>query len=71
MQRKQSKNLRRNIGKTWKIWQDKNARKEHLKEKNYQEGLLQENYSDSQIRDTTKNTGEDWKEIGDSEKENN
>jgi len=32
--------------------------------------LLQENYSDGQIRDTTKNTGEDWREIGDSGKEN-
>ena len=50
--------------------QDKNARKEHSKGENYQEGLLQENYLDSQIRDMTKNTRKDWKEIGDSEKEN-
>jgi len=70
MQRKQSKNLRRNISETWKMWQDKNTRKECSKEKNYQEGLLQENYLDGQIRNMTKNTGEDWREIGDSRKKN-
>ena len=35
MQRKQLKNLRRNISKTYKIWQDKNARKEHSEEESY------------------------------------
>ena len=38
------------------MWQDKNVRKEHSKG---EKGLLQENYLDIQIRDTTKNTGED------------
>ena len=71
MQRKQSKNLRRNISETQKIWQDKNTLKECSEGENYQKGLLQENYSDGQIRDTTKNTGENWREIGDGKKKNN
>ena len=41
------------------------------KKKNFQEDLWQENYLDSQTNGTTKNIGENWKEIGDSEKENN
>jgi len=65
MQKKQSKSLRRNIGKIWKIWQGKNMRKERLEEESYQEDLRQENYSDGQTRDMTKNTREDWKGIGD------
>jgi len=52
------------------MWRDKNTRKEHLKEKNCQGDLWQENYLDSQIKDMTKNTGEDWKETGDDKKEN-
>jgi len=52
------------------MWQDKNIRKEHLEEKNCQEDLWQENYSDGQTRDTTKNIGKDWKEIGNGGKEN-
>jgi len=39
-------------------------RKEHLEEKNCQEGLQQENYSDGQTNGMTRNTGEGWKETG-------
>ena len=70
MQRKQSKNLRRNIGETQKIQQDKNTRKKCSEGKNYQKGSQQENYLDSQTNNTTKNIGKDWREIGDSGKEN-
>ena len=69
-QRKRLKNSKRNISKTWKIWQDRNTMKEHTEEENCQGGLQQENYSDGQIRDTTKNTREDWRRIGDSGREN-
>ena len=31
MQKKQSKNLRRNISEIWKMWQDKNVKKECVK----------------------------------------
>jgi len=41
------------------MWQDKNVKKEHLKEESCQEDLQQESYSDGQTRDTTKNIGED------------
>jgi len=39
------------------MWHSKNMRKEHLEEENCQEDLWQENYSDGQTRDMTKNTG--------------
>jgi len=39
-------------------------------EKNCQEDLWQENCLNSQTNGTTKNIGEDWKEIRDSGKEN-
>ena len=32
MQKRQSKNLKGNTNEIWKMWQDKNARKEHSKE---------------------------------------
>ena len=53
----------------WKIWQDKNIRKGHSEEENYQKDLQRENYLDSQIRNMTKNIGKDQRGIGDSEKE--
>jgi len=53
------------------MWQDKNMRKEHLEEENCQGGLQQEKYLDGQTRGTTKNTGEDWRRIGDGGIENN
>jgi len=52
------------------LTQDKNARKEYTTGENCQEGLQQGNYLDSQIKDMTKNIGEDWKETGDNGKEN-
>ena len=58
MQKKQLKNLRENIGEIWKMWQDKNARKEHLKGESCQRDLQQENYLDGQIKGITKNTEE-------------
>ena len=69
MQKKQSKNLRRNTGEIWKMSQDKNMRKEHLEEENCQGDLQQENCSDGQIKGTIKNIGEGWKGIGDGGKE--
>jgi len=68
MQIKQLKNLKKSINETKKMWQDKNRKKEYLREKNCQGYLWQENYLGSQIRDTTKNTREDWKETGEDEK---
>jgi len=64
MLKKQSKNLRKNISKIWKIWQDKNMRKKCIEEENCQGDLWQEKYSDGQIKGTIKNTREDWKGIG-------
>ena len=71
MPKKQSKNLRENIGKIWKIQQDKNVRKKHIEKENCQGDLQQENYSDGWIKGTIKNTGEGWKGIGDGGKESN
>jgi len=39
MHKKQLKNSRKNIGEMWKIWQDKNIRKGHSEEENYQKDL--------------------------------
>ena len=64
MQKKQLRNLRRNTGETWKTSEDKKEKKKPSEEENYQEGLWQENYSGGQIRSTTRNTGQDQKEIG-------
>jgi len=71
MQKKQSKNSRENISETWKMWQDKNTKKECLEEENCQGDLWQENYLDGQIKGTTKNTREGWKGIGDNGKGDN
>ena len=51
MQKKQSKNLRRNIGKIWKTLGNRKEKKGHLEEKNCQEDSQQESYLGSQIRD--------------------
>ena len=50
------------------MFKDKNRKKGHLGEENYQEGLQWENYLDGWIKDTTRNTGQDWKEIGEDRK---
>jgi len=47
------------------------AKQERSKGKSYQDNSQQENYLDGQTRGTTKNIGEDWREIGDSGKKNN
>ena len=39
MQKKQLRNLKKNIGKTWKMFEDKNRKREHSREENYQKGL--------------------------------
>ena len=59
MYKKQSKNLRKNISKIKKMWQNKNMRKGHSEEESCQEDLWQENYLDGQTKDTTKNIGKD------------
>ena len=50
MQKKQLRNLRKNIGKTWKIFKNKNRKKRHSGKENHQEGLQQKNYLDGQIK---------------------
>ena len=50
MQKKQSSNSKKNIGKIQKMFKDKNRKRGHSEEENYQEGLWQENYLDSQIK---------------------
>ena len=64
MQKKQSRNLKKNIGKTQRIFENKNRKKGHSGEENYQKGLWQENYLDSQIKDMMRNTRQGQKEIG-------
>ena len=49
--------------------EDKKEKKRSSKEKNYQEGLQQENYLDDQIRSIIRNTRQDQKEIGEDGKE--
>ena len=71
MPERQSKNSRENINEIWKMWQDKNARKECSEEKNCQGDLQQENYLDGQIKGMTKNIREGQKGIGDGGKESN
>ena len=65
MQKRQLKSSKRNINETWKMQQDKNARREHLEGKICQGDLQQENYLDGWIKGIIKNIGEGWKRIGD------
>ena len=48
---------------------NKKEKKEYSEEGNYQKGLQQENYLDSQIKGTMRNTGQGQKGIGDDRKE--
>ena len=64
MQKKQLRNSRKSIGKTQKMFEDKNRKKRHSEEENYQEDLQQGNYLDGQIKDMMKNTRQSQKEIG-------
>jgi len=65
MQKKRSKNLRKNIGKIWKMWHAKNMRKQHSNEENFQGGLRRRNYTGGQTSGMTRNIGVGWREIGD------
>jgi len=58
MQKKQLRNLRKNIGEIWKMLKNKNRKKRYSGEENYQEGLWKKNYLDRWIKDTTRNTGQ-------------
>ena len=69
MQRKQLKNSKRNISEIQKILEDKKVKKEHLEEGNCQGNLQQESYLVGQTKNTTMNTRQDWKEIGNNGKE--
>ena len=68
MQRKQSKNLRKNIGEIQKMSEDRKEKKKHLRKGNCQGNLWQESYLVGQTKDTMRNTGQGWKEIGDNGK---
>ena len=59
MQKKHSRNLKENIGKIWKMWQDRSVKKGCSKGKSCQGDLQQENCLGSQIKGMTKNIGED------------
>jgi len=65
MQKKQLKNLRKNIGETWKTWCGKSTKREHSDGENYQEDLRQRNYMGGQTSDMTKNIGEEWRRTRD------
>jgi len=65
MQKKRSKNLRKNISETWKTWHGKSMKRERSDGENCQEDLWQGNYMDGQTNDMTKNTGEEWRKTGD------
>ena len=69
MQRKQSKNSKRNISKIQKILEDKKEKKKYLREGNCQNSLWQESYLVGQTKNTMRNTRQGWKKIGDDRKE--
>ena len=71
MQKKRSKNLRKNISETWKTWRGKSMKRERSDGENCQEDLWQGNYMDGQTNDMTKNTGEEWRKTGDDERVRN
>jgi len=61
MQKKRSKNLRKSIGETWKMWHSKSTKKERSDGKNCQKDLQQRNYMGGQTSDMTKNIGKEWR----------
>ena len=65
MQKKQLKNLRKNISEIQKTWYGKSTKREHSDGENCQEDLWQGNYMDGWTNDMTKNTGEEWRKTGD------
>ena len=69
MQRKQSKNSKKNTSKIWKMSEDRKEKKKCLGEGNYQGNLQQESYLVGQTKNTMRNTRKGWKEIEDNGKE--
>ena len=65
MQKKQSRNLRKNISETQKMLGDRKEKKECSKGENCQKGLQQESYLDGQTSNIMRNTGQGQKGIGD------
>ena len=59
MQRKQLKNLRKNIDKIQKILENRKEKREYLEERNYQGNLQQESYLVGQIKGMIRNIGQD------------
>ena len=46
------------------MWRDKSAKKGRSNKENYQGGLRQRSYTDSQTNNMTRNIGKGWKGIG-------
>ena len=69
MQKKQLKNLRKNIDKIWKMSEGRKKKREYLEEENYQEDLQQESYLVGWKKGIMRNTGQGQKGIGDDGKE--
>ena len=68
MQRKQLKNLRKNIDKIWKMLGNRKEKRECLKERNYQGDLQQKIYLVGQIKGMMRNTRQGQKGVGDNRK---
>ena len=60
--------MKESTEETWRTSGDRKEKKEHSEGKNCQDGSRQGSYLDGQIKGTTKNTGEGWKETGDNGK---
>ena len=58
MQRKQLKNLRKNIDKIQKMLENRKEKREYLEERNYQGNLQQESYLVGQIKGMIRNIGQ-------------
>jgi len=56
--------MKGNTEGTWRILEDRKKKKGYSRGGNYQKDSWRENYSVGQIRGTTKNTGQGWKETG-------
>ena len=58
MQKKQLKNLRKNIDKIQKMLENRKEKREYLEERNYQGNLQQESYLVGQIKGMIRNIGQ-------------
>jgi len=65
MQKKQLKNLRKSIGKTWKMWCSKSVKRERSDGENCWKDLWQRNYIGGQTSDMTRSIGEEWRKTRD------